>query len=237
MTLKNYLSEREELHKLFSKEMDQPLNERYVCYDGAVHPENYLKSKFKIAWLLKEAYDSPNGIGGGWSWSELLPKDELYNNFKKLSHQTWHPITYVSFAILNNFPVYMDIPYIHQSQNLCESLWEIAVVNTQKLPSKTTTKSHYRIIKKAFETHSHLIKKQLKMLNADILICGSTMSLYKEMFGLSDIDIKSNGSVNYWIKNGKIFIDAYHPAQRTISREIYVNDILSAVKIWSDGLC
>lgn len=55
MTLENYLYEREELHGLLSKEMDQRLNKRHVCYDGAVHPELYLKGKFKIVWLLKEA--------------------------------------------------------------------------------------------------------------------------------------------------------------------------------------
>ncbi len=236
MTLENYLSKREMLHELFVKEMNEPINDRYVCYDGTVHPDCYLKSKIKIAWLLKEAYDSENGTGGGWSWSELLPKEKLYHSFKNLSQQTWHPITYASYAILNNFPSYMDIPFIRQSPVLCESLWEIAIVNTQKLPSKTTTKSYFAIIKKAFETHNHLLKKQLDLLNPDVLIGGNTMWLYKGIFGLKDKDIKKNGSVNYWLKEGKIFIDAYHPAQRQIKREVYVNDIVSAVKIWSEEL-
>lgn len=64
----------------------------------------------------------------------------------------------------------MEIPYIRNSPVLCETLWEIAVVNTQKLPSKTTTKSYFPEIGKAFEKHNHLLKQQLDLLNPDVLI-------------------------------------------------------------------
>lgn len=88
MNPENFLSERKILHEFFADEIDEPENDRYVCYDGAIHPDYYLKSKIKITWLLKEAYDDENDTGGGWSWSQLLPKEGLYNYFKKLSQQT-----------------------------------------------------------------------------------------------------------------------------------------------------
>jgi hypothetical protein len=44
-------------------------------------------------------------------------------------------------------------------------------------------------------------------------------------------EISENGMTVYTSED-KIYIDAYHPAQRHITRDIYVNGIIRAVEIW-----
>lgn len=47
------------------------------------------------------------------------------------------------------------------------------------------------------------------------------MWLYKKLFDLKDENVKNNGSVDYWIKDGKIFIDACTAAQADHSTSNY----------------
>ena len=60
------------------------------------------------------------------------------------------------------------------------------------------------------------------------------MQLYKGLLELNDSECKTYGSVNYWEKNGKLYIDAYHPAQKKastgISRQQYCDDIIIVVE-------
>ena len=60
----------------------------------------------------------------------------------------------------------------------------------------------------------------------------NTFHLYKNLLGLNNINSVKSGSCNYYIKNECIFIDAHHPAQTQVNGEIYVDDIINAVKNW-----
>jgi hypothetical protein len=55
------------------------------------------------------------------------------------------------------------------------------------------------------------------------------------MFGLNIEDKKQIGTTGYWIENGKVYIDAYHPAQTEITRKIYVDDIISIVELFKSN--
>jgi hypothetical protein len=49
-------------------------------------------------------------------------------------------------------------------------------------------------------------------------------------------EMKRNcGSTDYYIKDSRIFVHAYHPAQTMVTQEQYCNDIIEAVRIWNEG--
>jgi hypothetical protein len=227
-----FLRQLEELNSVIRSEVSE--EEREPIYDGPVNAMRYLKSPIKIVWLLKEAYDDIDGKGGGWNYSVLLDKENLYEDFFRphASRATWHPIVYVSYGILNNFRLWNDMDYIRDNPHeLTSVIRDIAIVNVQKLPARNVTYTDSRDITKAFENHKHLLKRQLEILNPDIIIGASTLHLFKDIFDIND-GANHKESITYYFKDKKLFIDAYHPAQTIISRQVYVNDIISAAKDW-----
>jgi len=224
------------LNNLIRDKVSEPENKRYPIYDGAVDAERYFNSTIKIAWLLKEAYQGKNGVGGNWNYSELLAKDSVYEDFfgSHASRATWHPIIYVSHGILNNFLYYNDMDSIKDDTKMSFVVRDIAIINTQKLPAKNVTSSNMGEIHLAFDKYKDILKSQIDILNPDIIIGGSTMSLYKSLFDLKDEDAYHLENVKYYFKNNKVFIDAFHPAQRTVGREKYIDEIISAAEEWFD---
>jgi hypothetical protein len=71
-------------------------------YDG-INPEKYGGSKYRICWVLKEAYD-PGGKeneGGGTTWHEKFA-EKTFNG----KGQTWRPMIYITYSLLHDFPSY-----------------------------------------------------------------------------------------------------------------------------------
>jgi hypothetical protein len=198
--------------------------------DGIVNINQYLKAQPKILWILKEPYDEEeDGLasGGGWHFSrDFLGRDDFYQ-IMGASKNTWHPIIYVSYGILNNFLQYIDMDYIRDDLSMVEAIRQIAFINVKKLPGFTRT-DDFGIIRESYNKHKSILHKQINTYDPDIVIGGSTMPLFYEELGIKENDIIGFGSVNYAIKNNKIFIDAYHPGQTQVTRDIYVNDIIQA---------
>lgn len=208
---------------------------REVCIDGAINLEKYIKSKIKIMWILKEPYDETNGIGGGFSLSELIQEDVAYEDFVKRI-PTWQVITYTSYGILNNFSKWSEMDFLRDDPKMTNVLQEITMINTQKLPSLNQTTTNPGDIAYAFEKYKNFLYAQIELLNPTVLIGGNTMTLYKDLFGLNNIEFKNHGSLRYWEKDDKLYIDAYHPAQKKmstgVSREQYCDEIISLVENW-----
>ncbi|MFZ4739835.1 MAG: hypothetical protein ACOYLE_01580 [Bacteroidales bacterium] len=80
------------LNKEIVNKISVPENNRFPIFDGAVNIDEYLNSKIKIAWLLREPYESANAKSRGWFYSDLFNDDNLYNNFFGIhnSRTTWH---------------------------------------------------------------------------------------------------------------------------------------------------
>lgn len=229
-----------EQYKIFEEkiktEISDSNNDRLPIYDGAVNIEKYLKAKYKVAWLLKEAYCEKDGTGGDWHYSEILDVDNLYDSLiqPNASRATWAPIVYASYGILKGYRYYDDMDFIKDDPSMAQVVREIAIVNAQKLPARQHTVTDIKDIQEAITKHGNLIMEQLELLNPDILIGGATMKLYKQLFALKDDEMKTVGCVNYWIKDEKLYIDAYHPAQRQLSHEVYVDSILAAVDVFTN---
>lgn len=219
------------MNEMHSRMNDQE-NERFIIEDGIHSPERYFQSDLRIAWMLKEPYDDNNGTGGGWALYEMFDDENQYVRFSGGHRATWHPITYVSYALQNGFLRWGDMSYIRNDHQMLEVLKELAFINAQKLPSLNLTRTNWNDLHNSIESYHDLLKRQIELLDPNVLIFGNTFHLYRKHLGLENIPLIEHGSVKYIEHSGKIYIDAYHPSQRTVKREDYVNDIIDVVENW-----
>lgn len=222
------------LRSAMEQRMNEPENDRYIIFDGVMKPELYFKKQIRLAWMLKEPYDFENGTGGGWDYFDMFPDGEnLYETqFNKGHKSTWHPMIYVSYGIHNNFQKWENMEYIRDKNEMCEIVREVAFVNSQKLPAKGFTNTKFSDLWESINKYSDLLKMQIDLLNPNVLIFANTIELYEAILDLDLSKLISYGSCSYLEKDEKLLISAYHPSQRGITRERYVNDIISIVEKW-----
>jgi hypothetical protein len=197
-------------------------------YDGVVNCQKYLESKYRICWVLKEPYDEGNGKGGGWSLThDILDQDELYPDVVGKS-PTWQPMVYVTYSLLNEFIPYGSMNYIRDEPKMAQSLNEIALINVNKMPANS--RSNDNDIAEKYEYWKPILFWQLKQYDPQIIIFGNTFQHFQEDLGIKNKEKRHKGTVDYILKNNKIYLHAYHPAQTVISRDDYVQDIINIVE-------
>ena len=129
--------------------------------------------------------------------------------------------------------LWTNMDYIRDDpEELTSVIRDIAIVNIQKLPSKNVTKTEFKDISNAFDKYKDILKSQIDVLNPDILITANTMKLYKGIFDLNTEKANYKESITYYFINGKLYVDAFHPAQTQVNRKTYVDDIITAAKEW-----
>jgi hypothetical protein len=202
----------------------------YVVYDGLID-EKYFNEKIKISWMLKEGY---SGEEQNLYYNEFFKDDDLYNDFfKNVAVQTWHPIIYITYSILNGFKTWQELPYIKDQPDMCEIVKQIIIINASKSFSKTGTFTTFQNLELGFERFKNINLKQIELYKPNVLIFGSTFYLYQEILGLDEkykVQSYSNEEpINVYIKDKTMYIDAYHPGSR-MTREKYINPIIKAVK-------
>ncbi len=148
------------------------------------------------------------------------------------SKPTWHPIIYVSYGILHGFKTWHEMDWIRNSTDMAEILRKIAFINVNKLSGKR--KSDNTQILEYYKQNKEIIAKQIQAFKPDIVI--GYYEILREMYKDSGInrDKKEiqNGTCEYVITEDRLYISVYHPAQRSYSRERYVDDIIKAAKKW-----
>ena len=220
-----------------NKEIQETFNneDNEVILDGIIDVDTYSNAKFKILWLLKEPYD--NDGDGGWSMiDDVLSKDNVYDIFLKNtnSKKTWNPIIYASYGILNKPLLIDDIPNINTYPEIVVPIIKsIAFMNISKLPANS--RSVESNIKALFINNKILLKKQFDLINPDIIIGCSTLQHYKNLFGLEESDSQRHETAHgkvYYVKNGKLFIEAHHPSEITTAeiKNQYIDDIILIVR-------
>jgi hypothetical protein len=188
----------------------------------------------KILWILKEAYDNPDGSGGGWNFCDIWEeKGRLWDSITRHDGRaTWQPIIYVCYAILNGFKTYDEMPYIRNKPEMADVLKSIAFININKLPG--LSRSNDTQILDFYQKNKIILKKQIEVFQPDIII-----GYYKIKWQLcSDLNVpvineQTKSSCHYIKTPDRLFIFASHPAQTKKRRQIYVNEIVEAAKDWS----
>ncbi|MEE1094186.1 MAG: hypothetical protein U0L08_04550 [Bacteroidales bacterium] len=201
-----------------------------AIYDGVFDLELYKSSPIRLMYVLKEAYDEfddqNNAYGGGYS----IPRDCFIKNDAG-NIKTWQPIIYTTYALFNGLK-YNDMDYICNDKSMTDVLKQIAYINTNKMPRQKT--SDDSLISKAYNTWKPVLMRQIDFYNPQVIIFCGTFKFYKaDLVGVDTRPIhtsQSNSLSVYRKENGALLLDTYHPNQRSVKHEIYVNDILNAIK-------
>jgi hypothetical protein len=238
MNIEEFKNQSELLNAEMEARMNEPLNERFIITDGVMKPDVYFSKPIRLAWMLKEPYDEEDGTGGGWSYFDMFPegKDLYVEQFHRGHKVTWHPIIYISHSIHNNFPKWEEMEYIRDNHSMCDVVRHVAFINSQKLPSKGQTTTNFDDLWESISKHADLLKRQIDLLNPNVFIFGNTIGLYQKITGLDFSNFENHGTCRFIEQDGKLYISAYHPSQRSVSRSNYVNDIISVIEIWSSNL-
>lgn len=206
-----------------------------VVPDGIVDFEEYLKARFKILWILKEPYDDidNNGkpFGGGWHLRQVILERNSFDQYTG-GRRTFEPMIYTTWGILNDFCQWQDMKDVRDDSDMLKALRSIAYINVKKIPGRTS--SPQSEIEYAYEQHQDILHEQIRKYDPDIIICGATLFHFMPRLGIKREELISAGSVNYVIREKKIYIEAYHPAQRKsstgVSQKDYCNDIINLIK-------
>lgn len=205
--------------------------------DGAIDNDIYINSKYKIAWFLKESYNQDDD-GISRFYRNMFDGENLYEDFfKTVATGTWHPIIYISYSILNGFKTWQELDDIKNKQEMCNVIKNIAIINANKHYSLTGTWTTDKNLFEGFKKFENILKNQIDLLEPNVLIFGNTFYLFKDFFEINETHkitkLLEDGLLHTYFKDGKIFLDAYHPASR---KKGYVDSMINSVKNFSDKL-
>jgi hypothetical protein len=228
-----------EIEQLVEQEIISDNPDLSPIMDGIVSYDEYYSSKYKILWILKEPYDeideNGNTSGGGWHLRDVINARRTFQEYEN-GRGTFEPMVYATWGILNAFCLWDKMNNVSDDPSMLSVLKKIAYINVKKLPGRKT--SNPVEIRNAFRLFNQILLKQIWSYNPDIIIGGYTLPLFLNDLGFKREEMVKNGSLNYIIRENKIFIDAYHPRQRKsttgVSQEQYCDDIINAVKIYSN---
>lgn len=214
--MKDFKMSQSHIERL-NKEFNRP-----VITDGIVDFESYKNASKRILWILKE----PNSNGDDpWDMCEAIKEIRTENGIRKGWEKTFQKIVYVTNGIINDIPWSDELFHPGHKPEVIDELRKIAYINIKK------TGGGARVIEQElwdhYEFSKDLIFEQINSFEPQIIIFGGTYKYFNE--DLSIKDFTSFGSCDAAMKEGVIYIHAYHPSY-TISEESYVGDILKAVK-------
>jgi len=202
-------------------------NGRYPIYDGIVDIEQYLNAKYKILFVLMEPYDQRDGSGGRWHIRDLFSK----GGYGKSSN-TFYPLIYIAYGILNDFCLWNDMNYVQDDfDEMNNHLYKIAYINISKLPAIKPPRTKFSDIVAAYKkdrANDSIILKQIDAYQPDIVIgFGIRDILYH------DLAFYQPEGKSYW-KSEKhpnlIYIKTYHPNQSEIFQQEFVDSVINSAK-------
>lgn len=189
------------------------INHRNVFIsDGAVCPEVWNdRTKGKhILFVLKEAY----GEECDWSLTDWLRKTGPSSNI-------WYRVAEWCYGITNTTADEIaryspdEISFKHSESEPNEWLSQIAVLNIKK--SSGESSSQYGEISAYADYDKEEIRREIELLDPDIIVCGATANDVNHITGGS-IKCEPCDNWYYWSDaiGGKerLYIDYYHPANR-----------------------
>lgn len=197
--------------------------------DGVYNIEGYCNSTPRIMWVLKQPYDDfkeGKPSGGGW---------EVYGAFENSdadTNRTWQPIVYTLVGIREH-KLWKDMSYIRDAKSMMETLKDIAYINVDKMPGMKNTSDEE--LAEAYERWKGIIEEQIRLYDPQVICFANTMWLFKKDWGIDEntkyesISLGNDKHMLVYHKDGRLCLDTYHPAQRVITRENYVDAIIKVV--------
>jgi len=191
-----------ELSQLMSewKEKEHHRNKIFIS-DGIIDPKRWESAPSKVLLLLKEAYGEPDGHND-WDLCEVI-RDQWWGPKYKV---WWTAASWVYAAQhVTSLPPFPDD----------EPTWEKATaaflgsafINVKK--SGGSSRSDVDDISSYAQQDGDLIKRQLELINPQIIICGNTWSAVKHLYP----DAKQIYDL-VWATGSRLVVDFWHPANQ-----------------------
>ena len=181
---------------------------------GVVDEPSYCSSSPKLMMLLKEVND-PNS-DENWSLVDLIQKQiDDRDNHEFLD--TWRNVGIWSYGVHNGYAPYQDIVKYYKQENLASGLQCIATTNLKK--SGGGGISNYDEIKANALKQKDLWTEEIKIMKPDVVICGGTFSIVKEILGFDEITCSSGADTGRALDT--LFVDFYHPQYRISPKVLY----------------
>ncbi|MDE5997742.1 MAG: hypothetical protein K2G77_05985 [Muribaculaceae bacterium] len=226
--------------KDFQREIHQKIEERAQetglvdsetkpIYDGVADIPGYVATKPKIMWVLKEAWgivDEKTGkIKGDYTdiwecWTE-----------KGFNTPTWLPMLYILYGLRvgQGKIKYNDMP--KANMEMVNLLKQTAYINVSKIPGEKKSGN----MSKKYEFWMDIIRAQIEGYNPDVIIFGGTFDTMKRSFiapRTKPISKTPTQEIAHFYKDekGRLLVNAMHPAQRHISWDFYVDEIVDRIR-------
>ena len=189
--------------------------------DGAPDPSRYMKSVFRVIFVLKEAY--------GWDQESTYPRDLRQFARDGGAYKTWGNLA--RWCALTQDPEFK----IHQMDasdpdQRAEKLCCSAFVNLKKVPGGK--RSNPAVIADFSNRHAALLRKQLSIYKPHATITCGTFGALRNIYGAEQMpkpDLE-NGFVYFRTPELGTVIDFYHPQYLAISPSEYLRMLGSNLK-------
>jgi len=228
------MERNDKIDKLFKKWPKEGIHK--FERDGIVDEPEWNRQEIKMLYVLKEAHDPPV-IGKPF---EEIDKREFYYNGafdgENVYFNTFRLLSKWSYGICNNFCSWHDIEKI--DFNTCDSMapWlrKAAIINIKKHGGHSS--SEYPIIRQYADDHRDLIKKQIELIEPDIIVGGGknfvAPIIIHHIFNpieFKKLECKTN--LNVWEHRnlGWRLIDWYHPQAPGIKHEFLFSKLINTV--------
>lgn len=185
-----------------ARHVDQPF-----VTDGAIDPDKWEAAPRRVAFLLKEAYDT-DSASDGFDLPGLIRQ-----RWRKLRGPTWRRIAQWAYLV-QRFKVAGTPSFPGEAASLDDALLQAAVVNIRK--SGGTKISDSVTIANYAESDGDLLVRQIEFLRPEIVVCGGTWTaanhLWPEAHEASD---------RFFEVGERVFINFWHPAVRWPNELLY----------------
>jgi len=149
----------------------------------------------------------------------------------------------VTYGIISNFIGFSEIKNIQGAPEMMQCLNHIAIINVNKMPADK--KSVDAVIAQKYEHFKAILLRQLKTYDPQIIIFGGTFRHFQNDLGIKDEELANYYNdkpmpryrkPRYIVKNGKLYLDVYHPAQWMMAEADYVQSIIDIVKMNKENI-
>ncbi|KRK91411.1 hypothetical protein [Companilactobacillus futsaii] len=220
--------------KLF-KEIQDKGDYNYFVRDGVVNRTEYLKSKPKILFILRESYGTDDSQP-----EEIVKLREFFatGGLNKKSPQTESGITrtveQIDAASKGKLLSYDETMHVDNERRK-KALNKVAIFNLNKESNHINNQTNWTLLKKETKSNCDIYKKLFDLYEPDIIVCGGTYGLFQTIYPeLEDTPTKDNRYYSWTTVNNKktLVLNCNHPSDRN-SHEYYdrLNGILSKVYI------
>ena len=225
------------LIKKRGKELREKEINKTIVIDGLTNPILYENAPVRILFVLKEAYDTEGDNVESWNHTDYLRDSDFYILDKK-DYPTHYVVSKISSGLLHNWlfsnPQYEKLwADDTTAPEILSDFQSIGWVNIGKFPAPGQSSTSSSRLHEVYNDWKDVLFAQIEVYDPDIIIFGGTFGVIEEDLDNSDNPFygleylfKEGATKAYKDKKGRLLLSTYHPSQRTIQREKYVNSII-----------